>query len=52
LRRLADLAATPFAPPDGDRPLWASFLADPSRYAFLSDAEAARRRFLAEGNAP
>jgi glucose-6-phosphate isomerase len=52
LRWLADLAGTPFAPPDGDRPLWTSFLGEPARYDFLSDAEAARLRFPVEGEAP
>jgi glucose-6-phosphate isomerase len=48
LRRLDDVTGTPFAPPDGEQPLWSSFLADPGRYAFLSDLDAARRRFSPE----
>jgi glucose-6-phosphate isomerase len=45
LRRLSNLADTPFEPPDGDRPLWSSFLEEPSRYDFLTDPEAARLLF-------
>ena len=52
LRQLSHPAGTTFAPPDGDRPLWTSFLAEPARYDFLSYAEAARLRFPVEGEAP
>jgi glucose-6-phosphate isomerase len=45
LRRLTNLIGTPFEPPNGNRPLWSSFLEDPSRYAFLSDPRAARLLF-------
>lgn len=48
LRRLTDPTGTRFEPPDKGRTLWSSFLADPARYDFLADPEAARRRFLEE----
>ena len=48
LRRLIDPTGTRFEPPDKDRTLWSSFLADPARYGFLSDPEAARHRFSEE----
>ena len=48
LRRLTNLAGTQFAPPDPGRALWTSFLANPSRYEFLSDPTAVRRRFPQE----
>jgi glucose-6-phosphate isomerase len=50
LRRLnfTTLAGTPFTPPDPGQPLWASFVSDPSRYAFITSAEAAHRYFLFE----
>jgi glucose-6-phosphate isomerase len=51
LQRLTDPTGTRFAPPDRDRPLWTSFLADPARYVFLSDPEAARRHFPMEADA-
>jgi glucose-6-phosphate isomerase len=51
LQRLSDPTGTRFAPPDDTRPLWTSFLADPDRYDFLSDAGAARRRFASETGA-
>jgi glucose-6-phosphate isomerase len=48
LQRLTDPTGTRFAPPDETRPLWTSFLADPARYDFLSDSQAARRSFRSE----
>ena len=48
LRHLTELTGTTFEPPDPGRTLWASFLSDPARYDFLSDPEAARRRFARE----
>jgi hypothetical protein len=51
LQRVTNPAGTWFAPPDDARPLWTSFLADPDRYDFLSDAGAARRRFTSETGA-
>jgi glucose-6-phosphate isomerase len=50
-QRMCDITGTAFAPPDGNRPLWTSFLADPDRYAFLAEPDAARRRFPTEGDA-
>jgi glucose-6-phosphate isomerase len=50
LRRLDDTAGTPFSPPNSARPLWTSFLADPARYAFLTDPDEARRRFATEND--
>jgi glucose-6-phosphate isomerase len=40
LLRPVDIAGTPFAPPDPGLPLWQSFLANPNKYAFLSEPEA------------
>jgi glucose-6-phosphate isomerase len=45
LRRMTDVTGTQFEPPNGNRSLWSSFLEEPSRYAFLTDPEAARRLF-------
>ena len=45
LRRLGELAGTPFEPPVPGVPVWKSFLAHPGAYAFLTQSEAAHRRF-------
>jgi hypothetical protein len=45
LRRLSELEGTAFAPPDGDNPLWTSFVQNPQRYDFLFDPAAARLYF-------
>jgi glucose-6-phosphate isomerase, archaeal len=50
LQRLGDTEGTVFAPPDGNRPLWTSFLDDPERYAFLSQPEIARQLFTLESD--
>jgi glucose-6-phosphate isomerase len=48
LRRLSDLNATRFMPPDNDRSLWASLMHDPHRYGILTEAAAAQRYFASE----
>ena len=48
LRLISDLAGTRFAPPDDSQPLWQSFVAEPQRYAFITDPDIARRQFLPE----
>ncbi len=45
LRRLSNLTGTQFEPPNGDRPLWTSFLDEPNRYTFLTDPRAAKLLF-------
>jgi glucose-6-phosphate isomerase len=52
LRRLANLTGTRFEPPNGNRPLWSSFLHEPSRYSFLSDPDAARLLFATKDPTP
>jgi oxalate decarboxylase/phosphoglucose isomerase-like protein (cupin superfamily) len=51
LDRLIDLEGTRFAAPDVSRALWTSFLADPTRYSFLANADAARELFGSEADA-
>jgi glucose-6-phosphate isomerase len=48
LRTIESLAGTPFAPPDGTRPLWSSFVAKPQRYAFITQHELAESLFTSE----
>lgn len=48
LRKITDLDHTPFAPPDGDRPLWSSFVENPQHFAFIYDPEAASIFFANE----
>jgi glucose-6-phosphate isomerase len=48
IRRLDVFAGTPFQPPDGDRPLWTSFLSNPAGYSFLAQPDFARRQFALE----
>jgi glucose-6-phosphate isomerase len=45
LKQMNGPVGTPFAPPDPGQPLWTSFLADPAKYAFLTDPQVARRHF-------
>jgi hypothetical protein len=48
LREIKELAGTRFAPPDDHRPLWSSFIEDPQRYAFITNANKAGLHFLSE----
>lgn len=45
LARLEDLSGTPFAPPNPGQPVWSAFMANPQRYAFLTQAEEAVLKF-------
>lgn len=47
LRRLTELRGTPFAPVEPNMALWQSLLRRPELYAFLSQPDAAKRRFSA-----
>ena len=42
---LENQAGTPFATEEPGKPLWTSFTENPDRYAFLTQAEAALKRF-------
>jgi glucose-6-phosphate isomerase len=48
LRMISDLSGTRFSPPDCNQPLWRSYIADPQRYAFITNTVQASRQFLPE----
>jgi glucose-6-phosphate isomerase, archaeal len=48
LRLMTDLNHTRFSPPNGNHPLWSSFVEDPQLFAFIYDPEVASSFFITE----